>query len=194
MKKATFPFLILTLAAMIAAGCSKTPIPETADPPQEESASDETLNTSVLEEFALYAGTTAEAPLEGTVWACDTGEEYDRFIWFSEGTANLFYGYYDYLPKSFGGNYELQRWSDFYEAPYATDKDVITTNLKYPLWGETICTQEITVMKRESEFTIQAGKDIYTYDSKDPTTIESMWMIIYVDTPTPWGNNDKEFN
>ena len=181
---------ILILAAILAAACNKTPLPE---PEPESEAPVEELAPNIMEQFAAYAGTSIEAPLKGTVWFHDTGEEYKRYIWFSEGQAKLFYGYFDKLPDVFGGNWELQRWSDFYESDYTINEGIISTNIQYPLWGETKLTQEITMMLRETEFTITAGDDTYVYDSKDPTTIESMWMYIYAD-PAPWEQNHNGQN
>jgi hypothetical protein len=40
-----------------------------------------------------FLATRGNEPLVGTIWEHQTGEEFNRYLYFTEDEANLFYGY-----------------------------------------------------------------------------------------------------
>ena len=128
-------------------------------------------------DLSAFVGTRSDAPLEGTIWQHRTGDAFDRFIWFENGQVSLFYGLDD--PEG------LQRWSDFYSAPYALQKGTIDTSLEFPLWGERAKTQKASVIRSLGSFTIDMDGDAYVFYGNDATGLDEMWMSITV-TIKPW--------
>lgn len=128
------------------------------------------------EQVAEFLSTRATAPLEGTIWEHNTGEDYNRYIVF-DGNAKLFYGLVE--------NNELQRWSDFYEAPYEFVDGFVITDIEYPIWGHKELTENAQVIKAEEGYVINVDGDEYTYYGNDLKEIEGQWMILIV-TITPW--------
>ena len=124
-----------------------------------------------------FLSTRADAPLEGTVWEHNTGEQYNRYVTFRDGQMSLFYGLVD------AG--ELQRWSDFYSSPYALKGGLIVTELSYPLWGHREVTESVSVVKKKASYTIDLDGDAYTYYGPWTDDLESQWMTITVNI-VPW--------
>ena len=124
-----------------------------------------------------FLSTRADAPLEGTVWEHQTGEQYNRYVTFRNGEMSLFYGVVE--------QDELQRWSDFYSSPYALKGGLIVTELTYPLWGHREVTESVSVVKSKGAYTIDLDGDAYTYYGPYTEDLESMWMTITVNI-TPW--------
>ena len=140
---------------------------------------------TVEQELSAFLSTRSEQPLKGTIWEHQTGEQYNRYLWFDDADVSLFYGVYEALPASFGGKVELQRWSDFYTAPYLLWDGEVRTSLSYPLWGEREHTEGISIVKAGAGFTLSAGGDEYTYFGPYTEEIEGMWMVITVGI-NPW--------
>lgn len=157
MKKALF--IIMATLLLVAGGCAK-PAVETIDA-----------------ELAAFVGTRSDAPLEGTVWELRTGEDYNRYLLFREGEISLFYGIVE--------DGELQRWSDFYSAPYALGNGVIATSLSYPLWGQKEVTQTAGVIRKAGGFSLYLDGDCYEYYGPYTEDLEGMWMTITVNI-APW--------
>ncbi|MBO4924823.1 MAG: hypothetical protein J5382_11985 [Bacteroidales bacterium] len=128
-------------------------------------------------DLSAFLQTRSDAPLEGTIWQHRTGDAFDRFILFENGQVSLFYGLDD--PKG------LQRWSDFYTAPYTLWNGTIDTALEYPLWGEKTLTQKASVVRSLGSFTIDLDGDTYVFYGDDVSGLDEMWMTITV-TITPW--------
>ena len=133
--------------------------------------------TPTLEqELSSFLATRASEPLKGTIWEHQTGEQYNRYLYFSEADVSLFYGLTE--------DGELQRWSPFYSSPYALEDGVVTTSLSYPLWGHTEYTETATLIKGEG-FTIEMNGDTYEFYGPYTESIEGQWMWLFAGT-TPW--------
>lgn len=129
------------------------------------------------EELSSFLSTKASEPLEETLWRHVTGETYDRYILFKAGEIRLFYGKLE--------DDEIQRWSEFYSAPYTLGEYSVTTDLSYPVYGTNECTERITIIKSGQQFDIHTENETYTYAGKYTDTLEGMWMTI-IATPVPW--------
>lgn len=128
-------------------------------------------------ELSEFLQTRADALLEGTVWEHQTGEKYNRYVSFRNGEMSLFYG----LEAEEG----LQRWSDFYSAPYALKGGLIVTELSYPLWGHREVTESVSVVKSKSAYHIDIDGEDYTYYGPYTESLEELWMTITVNI-APW--------
>ena len=146
------------MTAILVLGCTKQYVP------------------TMEEQIAEFLSTRSTAPLEGTIWEHVTGEDYNRYIVF-DGNAKLFYGLVE--------DGELQRWSDFYEAPYELIGGVVVTSIEYPVWGFKEVTGRVQVIKAEDAFIINVNGDQYHYYGNNLDEIEGQWMIITVNI-TPW--------
>lgn len=124
-----------------------------------------------------FLQTRSDAPLEGTVWEHETGEQYNRYVAFRNGEISLFYGLVD------AG--ELQRWSDFYSSPYVLKGGLIITELSYPLWGHREVTESVSVVKSKAAYTIDIDGEDYTYYGPYTEDLDGMWMTITVNI-VPW--------
>lgn len=155
-------FLLIIIAIFPLALCTRPEINNEAE-----------FNTKLSE----FVGTRAAQPLEGTVWEHKTTEDFNRYLLFLNGEASLFYGLVD--------NGKLQRWSDFYSSPYVLRDGTLETNLTYPLWGSTIKTESVSVVKLEDTFHISVDGESYTFLTTDLTGLDGMWMIIFAN-PVPW--------
>lgn len=127
--------------------------------------------------LASFVGTRADAPLEGTIWECQSGEEYNRYLLFQDGEVSLFYGLIE--------DGELHRYSDFYPAPYTLHKGHIDATLSYPLYGERILTESGSVQAVADAYEISLGKDVYHYFGPYTEGLEELWMTITVNI-VPW--------
>ena len=133
--------------------------------------------TQTLEqELSSFLATRSDEPLKGTIWEHNTGEQYNRYLFFDESDVSLFYGLVE--------DGELQRWSPFYSSPYALEDGVVTTSLSYPLWGHTEYTETADIIKGEG-FTIDLSGDLYEYYGSKVSEIEGQWMLIFAGI-TPW--------
>ena len=128
------------------------------------------------QELSSFLATRSDEPLKGTIWEHQTGEDYNRYLYFSEADVSLFYGLVD--------EGELQRWSPFYSASYVLWDGEIRTSLTYPLWGQEEHTQSASLIKGEG-FTIDLGGDTYTYYGSKVNEIEGQWMWLYAGIG-PW--------
>ena len=152
-------YLKTLMLCLLLVGCTKEPVP------------------SFQGELSAFVGTRSDEPLAGTIWEHQTGEDYNRYLYFTRDEVSLFYGLVE------GG--ELQRWSDFYTAPYVLwDDGLVFTCLKYPKWGNeerviTVC------FIRGNGYTIDINGDTYTYYGNNTQEIEGYWMTITA-TPVPW--------
>ena len=126
------------------------------------------------QELSSFLATRASEPLKNTIWEHQTGEQYNRYLWFSEADVSLFYGLVE------AG--ELQRWSDFYSAPYAIKDGIVVTSLSYPLYGKTEYTESASVVKGDG-FTIEMNGESYTYYGNDVDEIQGYYMFINVTIP-----------
>ena len=90
-------------------------------------------------DLAEFLHTRSAEPLESTIWEHKTGDGYDKYLLFRGGEMSLFYGLVE--------NDELQRWSEFYSAPYYYDGGALITYLSYPEWGEMVRTNEVKIVK-----------------------------------------------
>ena len=134
--------------------------------------------TPTLEqELSSFLSTRASEPLNGTIWEHKTGEQYNRYLWFDKSDVSLFYGLAE--------DGELQRWSEFYSAPYLFDGNEVETALTYPKWGEKEHAYSITIIRSGGDYTISAGGDVYSYFGPYTTDIEGQWMLITA-VPKPW--------
>ena len=124
-----------------------------------------------------FLQTRADAPLEGTVWEHQTGEQYNRYVTFRNGEMSLFYGRID--PEG------LHRYSDWYTAPYALKGGLIITELTYPLWGHREVTESVSVVKQKASYTIDLDGDAYTYYGPWSDDLNEQWMTITVNI-VPW--------
>lgn len=132
--------------------------------------------------LAGFLSTRASDPLDGTVWMADSDEEFHRMLLFSDGCVNLFYGLIE--------NGEMQRWSEYYSAPYALSNDatVVTTNLVYPIFGTHECAELLMVMKSEDMFTIITDLDTFDYIGHYNASLDERWTLVYT-TIQPWGED-----
>jgi len=123
-----------------------------------------------------FLSTRSAEPLESTIWEHQTQDEYNRYISFKDGVASLFYGTYDG---------ELQRWSEFYSAPYAYKDGVLETAISYPLWGQEELTESAFIVQAGDNFTLRINNDTYTYWGPYTEQIEGRWITINVGIK-PW--------
>lgn len=128
-------------------------------------------------ELSGFLQTRADAPLEGTVWEHQTGEQYNRYVLFKDGEMSLFYG----LVEAEG----LHRYSDFFTAPYALKGGLIVTELSYPLWGHREVTESVSVVKSKAAYTIDIDGEEYHYYGSYTESLEELWMTITVNI-VPW--------
>ena len=128
-------------------------------------------------ELSGFLQTRSDAPLEGTVWEHQTNETYNRYVTFRDGKISLFYG----LEAEEG----LQRWSDFYSSPYALKGGLIVTELSYPLWGHREVTESVSVVKKQSSYTIDIDGEDFHYYGPYTEDLEELWMSITVNI-VPW--------
>lgn len=133
--------------------------------------------TPTLEqELSSFLSTRSSEPLKNTIWEHNTGEQYNRYLYFSEADVSLFYGLVE------GG--ELQRWSPFYTSPYVLWGGEVRTSLTYPLWGYDEHTQSASLIRGDG-FTIDLDGDLYEYYGSKVNEIEGQWMLI-IASPMPW--------
>lgn len=137
-------------------------------------------------ELSGFLQTRADAPLEGTVWEHNTGEKYNRYVSFRNGEMSLFYGLVD------AG--ELQRWSDFYSAPYALKGGLIVTELSYPLWGHKEVTESVSVVKSKSAYHIDIDGEDYTYYGPWTDDLDGQWVIFYVAIEDLHENEEEDWD
>ena len=130
-----------------------------------------------------FLQTRSDAPLEGTVWEHNTGEQYNRYVTFRDGEMSLFYG----LVEQDG----LQRWSDFYSSTYALKGGLIVTSLEYPLWGHREVTESVSVVKKQSSYTIDIDGEDYTYYGPWTDDLNDQWMTIIVTIADMQDDGDK---
>lgn len=148
----------LLLLALLALSCTKAPLHQ-AEPEAE------------------YSGTRTDVRLEGTIWEHRTGEDFDRYVLFHEGTASLFYGIAE--------DGALHRYSDFYTAPYTYQDGALRTSISYPLWGNQERTESASVAQAGDAFYLYIDGDRYSYYGTDTSTLGDLWMTI-IATPVPW--------
>jgi len=164
-------FYILALIAVLICGCHKIDTPQ----------------LTINDEIANIIGTRSSEPLEGTIWEHQTGDEYNQYIWFNDGQANFFYGKFGPEMRDNGViEDQLQRWSDFYSAPYTFDDGVVIADISYPEWGKTEKTENMKVFVVENSCTLNVNGKEFKYFSSDASDIdEEMWMIINIGI-VPW--------
>ena len=131
------------------------------------------------EELSTFLSTKAEAPLEETVWLSCDNDEFHKMLLFKDNTVNLFYGCID--------NNEMQRWSDYYSAPYtiAEDGTYVVTDLTYPAFGKNEYSESITIVKSENIFIIQTENDTFKFVGQYNSSLDERWILVYVTIP-PW--------
>ena len=122
------------------------------------------------QELSTFLATRSDEPLKGTIWEHQSGEQYNRYLWFSEADVSLFYGLVE--------DGELQRWSPFYTSPYLFSGNWVEVALAYPLWGHTEYTKTADIIKGEG-FTIDLSGDTYEYYGPYTESIEGQWMFIF---------------
>lgn len=158
--------LAIVVLSAIVIGCSCT------------KPGDQTINYETQSvKLSKFAGTRVSEPLENTIWEYITGDKYNKYIMFKDGEASVFYGYVE--------DGELQRWSDFYSNPYEYSDEGLKTSVSYPQWGETICTENISVIEFDDIYTIDVNGESYKYLTNNTDSVEGMWMLITV-TIVPW--------
>ena len=130
------------------------------------------------EGLAAFLGTRADAPLEQTVWHHATGQDYDKYVWFQDGEMRLFYGLQD--------QDGIQRWSEFFTAPYGLENGLIAVSLTYPNYGSRLETNTASVVRAASAYEIDIDGERYVFAGTDASTFaEDMWMTITVNI-VPW--------
>lgn len=134
---------------------------------------------SLNDEISEFLKTKSEEPLQCTVWECVTGGEYNKYLYFSQGEANFFWGIFE--------NGEIERWSDFYSAPYELKDGKIWTDIYYPEYGKSENMYQISVIKSEGAFKIVADDEEYHYIVCNLEDLEYQWIIITVNI-TPWSD------
>ena len=132
-------------------------------------------------ELAGFLSTRAAAPLEGTVWMAVSTDEFHRMLLFKDGSVHLFYGLIE--------NGEMQRWSEYYSAPYELSESATMafTELVYPIFGERECTETLTVVQSEDMFTIVTDLDVYEYVGEYSSDLDDRWVLFTI-TIRPWGD------
>lgn len=128
------------------------------------------------QELSSFLSTRSSEPLKGTIWEHQTGEQYNRYLFFDEADVSLFYGLVE--------DGELQRWSPFYTSSYVLWDGEVRTSLTYPLWGQEEHTQSASLIRGDG-FTIDLDGDTYTYYGSKVNEIEGQWMLI-IASPMPW--------
>lgn len=163
MKK--FILLFAPVLLFLMAGCAKAPLAEDG--------------------LASFVGTRASAPLEGTIWEHRTDDGFNLYILFRDGNASLFYGMYGEAPTPDGKVEMLQRWSEFFTAPYTYEDGMLKTAISYRLWGNTETTESTSVVQAGDGYTLLIDGKTYTYFGPYTRDIETWWMTIFV-TVAPW--------
>lgn len=130
-------------------------------------------------ELSTFLSTKATFPLEETVWMEESDNEFHKMLLFKDGNVSLFYGLID--------NGEMQRWSDYYSAPYnlSNSASFITTELTYPIFGEKEFTEILNIIKSDSEFFITTDTDTYKYVGNYSSDLEERWTLVYIGIE-PW--------
>ena len=134
-------------------------------------------------ELSEFLQTRSDAPLEGTVWEHNTGEQYNRYVTFRNGEMSLFYGLME--------QDTLRRYSDFYSAPYALKGGLIVTELTYPLWGHREVTESVSVVKSKGSYTIDLDWDAYRYYGPWSDDLNDQWMTIIITIADMQDDGDK---
>lgn len=173
MKKYLF-YPVLAIA-LLCAGCTE-PIKQSEVGPDSLTAA---TSENYREELSFFLSTRAFDPLDKTVWMADSDEEFHRMLLFSDGCVNLFYGLIE--------NDEMQRWSDYFSAPYVLSDDgsMVTTELVYPVYGKRELSEGLTVVMCEDCFTIVAGQDTYEYVGGYTTDLDERWTLVFT-VIEPW--------
>lgn len=136
------------------------------------------LDNAFNKELSEFVQTRVTEPLEDTMWEFDMAGDYDKFLYFKDGEAKLFYGFTE--------DNIIRRSSIYYEAPYTLENGALTTNITYPQWGETKNTESISLIKSASAFTINVEGDIYQFTQKERSIkLLSFDMTLFAN-PAPW--------
>lgn len=130
---------------------------------------------SFSKELSEFAVTKSSEPLNQTIWECEA-KVFNKYLYFTRDSVSLFYGTH--------AKGELQRWSDFFTAPYKIDDGYLVTNLNYKEWNEKEV-NTINIVKSNDSYYMNIDGDIYTLTNYNPTDIEGFWMTINVDI-VPW--------
>lgn len=139
-----------------------------------------TVKETPADGFAAFLGTRADAPLESTIWEHQTGEKYNEYIVFQNDLASVFFGLND--------GTEIQRWSQFFTAPYAFENGQIRTNVVYRYCGQYVADGNFDVIRVESAYEISANGKVFKFVGTDTQQLADMWMMITV-TIQPWDEN-----
>jgi hypothetical protein len=151
--------VILLLAALLLTACKVTPV-------------------DIDAELASFVGTKADAPLDGTIWHHDTGADFDKLVWFSDGTMRLFYGLIE--------SGEIQRWSDFYVSPYGLANGVIEVSLSYPNYGDIEYVNTASIVSVAGQYSIDIDGETYAFVGTDASDFDrEQWIEIIVGI-APW--------
>lgn len=127
-------------------------------------------------ELSEFLQTRSDAPLEGTVWEHNTGEQYNRYVTFRDGEMSLFYGRED--------RDTLHRYSEWFTAPYILKGGLIITNLTYNLYGRQE-TESVSVVKSKAAYIIDIDGENYRYYGPWSDVLNEEWMTITVNI-MPW--------
>lgn len=127
-------------------------------------------------ELSGFLSTRADAPLEGTVWEHNTGEQYNRYVTFRNGEMSLFYGRED--------RDTLHRYSEWFTAPYVLKGGLIITDLTYNLYGRQE-TESVSVVKSKAAYHIDIDGEDYRYYGPWSGELNEQWTTITVNI-VPW--------
>lgn len=133
--------------------------------------------------FSTFLGTRANAPLENTIWGHETGEQYNMYLLFQNGLANLFYGLYD-------ADEGLQRWSPFYSAPYRYEDRRLETRIVYKYFGNELETGTFNIIESASEYEIAVDGLLFRFVSTDTSGLNWQHMTIFAGV-TPWDDENN---
>ena len=139
----------------------------------------DTTATDYHEPLAGFLSTRSSDPLEGTVWMAASQDEFRRMLLFQDGAVRLFYGLIDGM--------EMQRWSDYYSAPYSLSDDAtfVTTELVYPIFGEKELTERVTVVAADEGYCLVTELDTYEFVGGYSHDLDERWTLVFT-TIQPW--------
>lgn len=137
------------------------------------------------QELYEFLGTRASEPLESTVWEFNTGKEFNKYIAFRDGQASVFYG------KTYE-NDEVVRFSPLYSNEYTYENKALRTSVSYPQYGETIFSEEVSIIKAKDAYTIDVNGEIYVFKTTDTDCIDSFEMTIIAIIGDWIGDDNKD--
>lgn len=134
------------------------------------------FNKKFNDELSTFTSTKGNDPLAETIWEYNTSEQFNKYLYFSNDTINLFYGMI--------WDNKLERYSDFFSAPYTLKNGVLYTNLIYKDWY-TKEIYDIDIIKSENIFYMNANGEIFNFTEYSSEDIKDLYTLVIV-TIQPW--------